>query len=470
MRANWPIGPVCDACYARRKRNPRPCTRCHASQVLVGRTDENRDLCGPCSGTDIAFVCNRCGFPGDIYADGACTRCVVGDRVRDLLSHDEKGGIAPALRPLADGLIALHPPVTVLRWLQKCAGPRVLAQLVSQRTEISHASLDVLPQDLTTRHVREILVATGILPQRQENLARLELWLDNILKQLPPRQKQFIAPFAEWSIVRDARRRAARGRYTTRACTHDRADIRIAIKFLTWLDENQLDLAAVGQEDLDLWLTTHPTLHRSIGSFIRWTTARHLTGQITIPTRRSGLPARFLGEREHHEQLKRCLNDEDLPLEVRITGALIGLYALPVTRLVEPTTDRFHRDQGSAYLSIDRNPVLLPPKLARLIDRQIARVAFISMLRQPHNDGPRFLLPGLPPTRPLSAGRVQVLMKRHGLAVIAARNTARIEAVADLPPIVISDLFGISPRTAYAWAQYAQDSWADYLAVSQDAE
>jgi hypothetical protein len=470
VRANWPIGRVCDACYARRKRNPRPCSRCQTSQVLVGRTDENGDLCGPCSGTDIAFVCNRCGFPGDIYADGACTRCVVGDRVRDLLSHDEEDSIAPALRPLADGLIALDPPVTVLRWLQKCAGPRILAQLVSQRTEISHASLDVLPQDLTTRHVREILVATGILPQRQENLARLELWLDNILKLLPLRQKHFIAPFAEWSVVRDARRRAARGRYTTGACTHDRADIRTAIKFLTWLDENHLDLAAVGQEDLDLWLTTYPALHRSIGSFIRWTTARQLTGQITIPTRRSGLPGRFLGEWEHHEQLKRCLNDEELPLEVRITGALIGLYALPVTRVVELTTDRFHRDHGIAYLSIERNPVLLPPKLARLIDRQIARVASSSMLRQPHDNGPRFLLPGLPPTRPLSAGRVQVLMKRYGLAVIGARNTAMIEAVTELPPIVISDLFGMAPRTAYAWAQYAQDSWADYLAVCEDAE
>jgi hypothetical protein len=61
-------------------------------------------------------------------------------------------------------------------------------------------------------------------------------------------------------------------------------------------------------------------------------------------------------------------------------------------------------------------------------------------------------------------------MKQHGLAVISARNTAMIEAVTGRPPIVISDLFGISPRTAYAWAQYAQDSWADYLAVSRDIQ
>jgi hypothetical protein len=36
-----------------------------------------------------------------------------------------------------------------------------------------------------------------------------------------------------------------------------------------------------------------------------------------------------------------------------------------------------------------------------------------------------------PPTRPISAGRIQVLMRRHGRAIISARNTAMLEAVAD---------------------------------------
>ncbi|MFH9355684.1 hypothetical protein [Kitasatospora sp. NPDC017646] len=59
-------------------------------------------------------------------------------------------------------------------------------------------------------------------------------------------------------------------------------------------------------------------------------------------------------------------------------------------------------------------------------------------------------------------------MKQHDLSVISARNTAMLEAVADLPPIVISDLFGIHPNTAYTWAQYANDSWTDYLAACQE--
>ncbi|MCL6737489.1 hypothetical protein [Streptomyces neyagawaensis] len=54
-------------------------------------------------------------------------------------------------------------------------------------------------------------------------------------------------------------------------------------------------------------------------------------------------------------------------------------------------------------------------------------------------------------------------MRKYGLPGISARNTAMMEAITDLPPIVVSDLFGILPHTAYAWSQYAQNSWAEYL-------
>ncbi|MGH3842466.1 MAG: hypothetical protein ACRDS0_13620 [Pseudonocardiaceae bacterium] len=49
-------------------------------------------------------------------------------------------------------------------------------------------------------------------------------------------------------------------------------------------------------------------------------------------------------------------------------------------------------------------------------------------------------------------------MHARGLPTMAARNTAMIEAVSELTPIVVSDLFGIHPGTARAWAKYAQTS------------
>ncbi len=95
--------------------------------------------------------------------------------------------------------------------------------------------------------------------------------------------------------------------------------------------------ACAAQEDVDLWLTTHPTRRRGVGSSIRWTVARRLTSKLVVPREAKSLPSQFLGDEEHHGQLRRCLNDDTLPLEVRVVGALVRLYALPVTRILDLT-------------------------------------------------------------------------------------------------------------------------------------
>ncbi|MFE1877650.1 hypothetical protein ACFW9N_43580 [Streptomyces sp. NPDC059496] len=218
-------------------------------------------------------------------------------------------------------------------------------------------------------------------------------------------------------------------------------------------------------------MTTHPTQRRSAAAFIRWAVARRLTGKVAIPGRKYALPSRFLASDELDQQLRRCLNDENLPLEARIIGSLTSLYALHTTRIVQLTTDRFSRDGEHAYLTLDRNPVLVPPRLAVLIERQIASPSCrTSVLQQPHDGTPGFLFPGRPPSRPRSSETVHSYMRRHGLPGISARNTALMEAITELPPIVVSDLFGIHPSTTYAWAQYAQSSWADYLAACENGD
>jgi len=54
--------------------------------------------------------------------------------------------------------------------------------------------------------------------------------------------------------------------------------------------------------------------------------------------------------------------------------------------------------------------------------------------------------------------------------VLSVRNTAMIEAVADLPPIVVADLFGVSAASAHRWARYAKNSWTDYLAALESTK
>ncbi|MEU0942367.1 XRE family transcriptional regulator [Streptomyces canus] len=468
----WPIGPVCNTCYTRRRRNPAPCSRCGELRVLVDRTVDGTESCGPCSGVDIGFSCRHCGFPGDIYADGYCARCVVHDQISDLLSGD--GGEVPTqLTPLADALISAQFPQSVLKWIRSSASAQLLAELAAVHSEITHDLLDGLPQSVHTRSVRETLVATGVLAPRHEGLARLELWIEETLDTVPSHQRRLIRPFAEWAVLRDARRRAARDRFTPGTAEGGRRDIRAAIELVDWLDRNSIDLASLDQGQFEIWLlAVKPTRRVGIGRFIRWTNARRLTVSLEAPSRRHGLAERFMDEDEHQDQLRRCLTDTSLPLELRIIGALVRLYALPLTRIVQLTTDRFVQDESGSYLVIAKHPVLLPPSLTQLIEQQIARGRTPSMLPTPApaEGSGVLLLPGRPAHRPRNPDGLAQQLNHHGLPTIAARHTAMIGMASELPPIVISDLFGIHRNTANNWAGLAQDGWADYLAACRATE
>lgn len=337
--ALWPVGYVCSSCYGRRRRTPEPCSLCGVTRVLVGRGDEGGGTCGPCCGTDIDFSCRRCGSPGDILGDGCCVGCVTSDRINDLLTGED-GQIVPALIPLAQALATAPRPRSVLEWLRRSPSARLLATLCAGHAEITHELLDDLPQDAATRHVRDLLVHTRILPPRQEYLNQLELWFRKTAQDLPATHIEVIRPFAEWSVIRDARRRANRGRYSLNAVTVDRNEIRAAIEFMQWLDGQQLQLTCLGQSHLDVWLTEAKTSQRRANiTFIRWTNKRGLTQNLEYSGRAKSLPTLFLDDEEHEDQLRRCLTDASLPLELRIVGALITLYGLHLIRIVHLTID-----------------------------------------------------------------------------------------------------------------------------------
>ncbi len=432
---------------------------------MIGRADDGSDLCATCCGRDDHGArCGTCDQPGDLSESGRCPRCVLGERVRDLLGGKD-GTVPDHLQAMANALNSAENPYPVRGWLRRSPSAKALAQLAARSEPITHELLDTLPQGTTIRHVRSLLVVAGVLPERNEHLARLERWVTSELSRLPGHQATIVRPFAEWHVVRDARRRAARGRYTHGAASGDIKDVQAAIKFLTWLDEREQQLATLGQASFDLWLTSHPTQHVVIGSFIRWATARRLTGPLELPRRGRSFAVNFQTTDEYDQQLRRCLNDSTLPREVRIIGALVRLYALPVAKIINITTDRFHQDDTGCYLTIDCHPVLLPPKLGQLIKDQIDQPRTTTRMRRALDEASPYLLPGKFPHQPRNPHGVDNLLRQHGLPVLSARNTAMVEAVTTLPPIVVADLFGLSPATAETWARYANDSWTHYFAA-----
>lgn len=79
----------------------------------------------------------------------------------------------------------------------------------------------------------------------------------------------------------------------------------------------------------------------------------------------------MLDEEVRRQCLKRCLNDEQLPLDVRAAGALVALYGLTVSKIIRLRPTDFRRRDAEGYLNIDASPLPLPPRLASIVDRLI---------------------------------------------------------------------------------------------------
>ena len=125
------------------------------------------------------------GKGGRIYADRTCARCVLADRLDDSLQQTD-GSIAPQFEPVRDALVAVEHPISILGWLRKSASARLMAKLAAEDRPISHELLNELQQDRSLHIVRQILVHTGVLPQRLEHLERLGPWLrSSLLTCLP---------------------------------------------------------------------------------------------------------------------------------------------------------------------------------------------------------------------------------------------------------------------------------------------
>ena len=103
--------------------------------------------------------------------------------------------------------------------------------------------------------------------------------------------------------------------------------------------------------DLDTYLDKSPANVQALFTFISWMSARGFVTDIDIIRPKDALPQEFQDEEDHAGQLRRCLADSSLPLEIRVVGALIRLYGLPVVRIVELTTDRFRDEDAAAYLT-----------------------------------------------------------------------------------------------------------------------
>jgi hypothetical protein len=451
--------PWCHGCQRRRE----ACAQCGEVEQVRGGTRAT-PLCATCARPDPSFwrSCRICGQTVQLHA-GACSRCALDQRLKTLLD-DGTGRVRPELQALHDSLASTERPPTAMAWLSKNVVSTTLAELATGQRPLTHHGFDEQPRSKPLEHLRSVLVATGVLPARDEHFARLERWTTQTLNERSdPEQKELLHRYAVWHLLRRLRARN-RDRNTTHSQVGVvRQRVRAAIVLLDWLDTRGLTLATCGQGDLEDWLTSKEVSHRAeAGNFVRWAISARVNRHLQFAATRWTGPCGPLEPEERWHQAKRLLHDDTLDTGDRVAGLLLLLYAQWPSTISRLSIDDVTTTDDAVRLRLGSAPVVLPEPLAGLTRDLVANRRGHAVLGD-QGTSP-WLFPGGQPGRPISPDRLGQRLRSIGIRPAQARSTALFQLATELPAAILARMLGIHIKVAVQWQQASAGDWAAYAA------
>lgn len=374
-------------------------------------------------------------------------------------------GDPDAVAELAPFLVALQAaerPWSTLNWLDHGAGAPVLRDLLQAQLQISHETLDGAGQAGT--YLRAGLVEHGVLPPRAEH-ERLTATIDHQLERLPAGEDRIhLRTYAHWQVVHDLARRERRGAVTVSSQKYARTCIRVAADLLCWLHERALSLADLRQRHLDEWIASgRSTRVLRIRPFLTWARRGSVVDSLEAPIRYTTTAARPDDAHRRLAILHRLLGDEQLDPRDRLAGALILLFAQPITRMLQLTPTDVDQDNGIVTLRLGREPLELPDPLARIAIHLASQAHGLATTAAAGRK--RWLFPGLRLDAPLSDEHLRRRLARLGITARPDRTAALVDLCQHVPPAILADLLGISEHNAARWARLSGGEWARYAAA-----
>lgn len=450
--------PWCTACAQRWA----TCSGCNQMRPVRGGT-RTEPLCSTCTRPDPEFwrACQDCGQPGRIH-HGRCSRCILDQKLRELLG-DTNGQIRPDLRDLHQALATTPRPGTVAAWLTRSTAPRILREIKDGYKPLTHATFDELPAGKTVEHLRSVLVAIGTLPQRDEQMARLERWIAaTIAAREDPDERSVLHRYATWHVARRLRGRVNGTEATYGQFTAARHNINAAIALLDALTEHGTTLATARQRDLEAWLAGTDTPNRKdAGNFVRWAKRNKLTSLDFAAIRWMG-PTGVIDTETRWQHARTLLHDENLDPGDRVAGLLVLLYAQRAAAVSRLTIGHVTAGPGGVFLRLGDEPVMLPEPLDALVLRLAATRTGHAIIGASRESD--WLFPGGQPGRPISAYRLGERLRELGIRPGQARSSALFQLATELPAAVLARMLGIHITVAVAWQRASSGDWTTYAA------
>ena len=464
---SWPDGYVCRTCSDRAVRIRGACPGCGQDRALPGRRPcDGAATCSTCAGFSQSFACARCGFEDKLHGGRLCTRCTFSDRLAELLD-DGTGPIRPELVPLASSLLAMDNPLSGLTWLSPCKGRTgaandLLRRLGRGEITLTHQAFHTLQPWRTAAHLRELLMACGVLPAVDKQICSFERWLAGHLAGITdPDHAQLLRRFATWEVLPRLRTRAEKNPITPSGRRHAGDQVKHAAAFLRWLSRNDRTLAACRQGDIDAWHAGHNEHDRNtLRAFLQWCMASKLTRRFRLPAAviRQAAP---LPQNERLDLLGRLLTSHDLPLRPRVAAAIVLLYAQPLTRVVRLTVDDVIQDGGQILLRLGEPPSPVPGPVADLL---LSWAGNRDNMNTATNRDSRWLFPGRRAGQPMRPDSLAALVNDLGIPTVAGRASAIRQHVLEMPAPVVADALGYHQVTTAKLAAQTGGTWSRYAA------
>jgi hypothetical protein len=454
-----PDGPRCQRCWDQARSRRGCCAQCGATRRLFG-PDPGR--CGDCVGFTWELRCTICGIEDRLYETGRCARCVLNSRLDALLGEPVPAVAAP-MRAVRHLLGHVDRPRSMLGWLQRSPGARLLADLATGTVELSHRALDALAPAQWITHVRAILVVAGALPDRQELLAGFHRWLEGLLATIRPAEDRWLlATFARNKLLPFLTRQQHRPRRGLPGSVEAaQASVRAAAAWLGWLREHRgHTLATCAQDDLDAWLSG-PITTAATRRFIGWAQRGGLCPRLEFPNRGALTPVAAADADRRTTIVTTLLNQPTIPLADRVAGLLVTVYGQHLSRLVALRHSDLTRRSGVVCLSRGADWLELPDPLGTWAWNLRDTAAPTSI--HPPAGPDRWLFSGGLPGRSLRPASLGNRLRRYGITARAARNDALTGVAAAVAPVTLASLLDMHLNTANTWAEASSGSWSRYL-------
>ena len=466
--ANWPDGAVCYGCYRVARTEWAWCQACGQWKITPGRDEVGHKLCTHCSRFDLDLVCPTCGQENGRWTATQCPRCWVHAALEPVLA-DETGRIPPRLAPLHQVLTEAMTPTVADKWI---TGPSaaVVSQMARGKAPITHDTLDQLRlSDGRDRHrmLRSLLVAAGVLEDRNEAIASVESAIDRDLVRLGAAEtdKSCLRHYAHFDLLRKLRRTQAQQGPAHAGRGTAAGKWKAAVIFVAWLSNRGLTLSTCTQSDLDSFLAT--SQGRKVGHrvevFVNWARPRCHICNLRVSTAGSEEP-RYdqLTEARLLHVAAELVAREDWDLAPRFAGLLVVMFGLTLPAIMALRCGDLAQSDHGTELSVRGFATTLPTPVAELGMRLADRS------RRPGSSTQRWLFPGKLAGQPVSLSGMTKQLAGIGFPTMLARNAARRRLTGLLDPDVMRRVTDIGSQTANHLHTYYSQPALDRINISDD--